>query len=259
MSRESEKIVKTADEYLELAEEATTKAAAEKYIKKALELEPDNLDAVSASLDLIDDSTVEYYQKLSEAIKNGTKQMEKKGLMDEDSIGAYWGILETRPYMRLLSRYAEYLVDNGMMTLAAQEYEEMIRLCETDNLGARFQLMHIYAYLEREEPALELHKKYDEYEETQTLLPLSVLYFKRGDFDKAEEYLKRVSAANKDTKKFFRAVKRNKLDRYVEQISSYGYRPFTIEELIVEMMENSFLFRNIPLYMEWAYEKTRIM
>lgn len=169
MSRESEKIVKTADEYLELAEEATTKAAAEKYIKKALELEPDNLDAVSASLDLIDDSTVEYYQKLSEAIKNGTKQMEKKGLMDEDSIGAYWGILETRPYMRLLSRYAEYLVDNGMMTLAAQEYEEMIRLCETDNLGARFQLMHIYAYLEREEPALELHKKYDEYEETQTL------------------------------------------------------------------------------------------
>ena len=74
MSRESEKIVKTADEYLELAEEATTKAAAEKYIKKALELEPDNLDAVSASLDLIDDSTVEYYQKLSEAIKNGTKQ-----------------------------------------------------------------------------------------------------------------------------------------------------------------------------------------
>lgn len=91
------------------------------------------------------------------------------------------------------------------------------------------------------------------------MLPLSVLYFKRGDFDKAEEYLKRVSAANKDTKKFFRAVKRNKLDRYVEQISSYGYRPFTIEELIVEMMENSFLFRNIPLYMEWAYEKTRIM
>ena len=63
--RITEKTAKTADDYLELAEEAPTKAKAEKYIKKALELEPDNMDAVSASLDLIeDDSTWEYYQKL---------------------------------------------------------------------------------------------------------------------------------------------------------------------------------------------------
>ena len=151
------------------------------------------------------------------------------------------------------------LAEAGMMTLAARQYEEMIRLSENDNLGARYSLMHVYAYLEQEEPALKLHKKYDGYEETQMLLPLSVLYFKRGDFDKAEEYLKRLCAANKDTKKFFRAIKRDKLDHYVEEISGYGYRPFTIQELIVELMENSFLFRTVPLYMEWAYEKTRNM
>ena len=88
--RITEKTAKTADDYLELAEEAPTKAKAEKYIKKALELEPDNMDAVSASLDLIEnDSTWEYYQKLSEAVKNGAKLMEKKGFMDEDSIGEY--------------------------------------------------------------------------------------------------------------------------------------------------------------------------
>ncbi|MBR1650628.1 MAG: hypothetical protein IJ691_05625 [Lachnospiraceae bacterium] len=258
--RITEKTAKTADDYLELAEEAPTKAKAEKYIKKALELEPDNMDAVSASLDLIeDDSTWEYYQKLSEAVKNGAKLMEKKGFMDEDSIGEYWGILETRPYMRLLNRYAEFMAEAGMMSLAAREYEEMIRLSENDNLGVRYSLMHVYAFLEQEEPALELHKRYDGYEETQMLLPLSVLYFKRGDFDKAEDYLKRLCATNKDTKKFFRAIKKDKLDHYVEEISGYGYQPFTIQELIVEMMENSFLFRMVPLYMEWAYEKTRNM
>ena len=258
--RITEKTAKTADDYLELAEEAPTKAKAEKYIKKALELEPDNMDAVSASLDLIeDDSTWEYYQKLSEAVKNGAKLMEKKGFMDEDSIGEYWGILETRPYMRLLNRYADFMAEAGMMGLAAKEYEEMIRLSENDNLGVRYSLMHVYAYLEQEEPALELHKKYDGYEETQMLLPLSVLYFKRGDFDKAEDYLKRLCATNKDTKKFFRAIKKDKLDHYVEEISGYGYQPFTIQELIVELMENSFLFRMVPLYMEWAYEKTRNM
>ena len=217
------------------------------------------MDAISASLDMIEDSTWEYYQKLSEAVKNGTRFMEKEGLMDGDSIGEFWGILETRPYMRLLNRYAEFMAEAGMMGLAAKEYEEMIRLSENDNLGVRYSLMHVYAYLEQEEPALELHKKYDGYEETQMLLPLSVLYFKRGDFDKAENYLKRLCVANKDTKKFFRAIKKDKLDHYVEEISSYGYQPFTIQELIVELMENSFLFRMVPLYMEWAYEKTRNM
>ena len=255
--RVTEKTAKTADDYLELAEDATTKAKAEQYIKKALELEPDNMDAISASIDMIEDSTWEYYQKLSEAVKNGTKLMEKKGLMDEDSIGEFWGILETRPYMRLLNRYADFMTEAGMMTLAAKEYEEMIRLSENDNLGVRFRLMHVYAFLEQEEPALALHKKYDGHEETQMLLPLSVLYFKRGDLDKAENYLKRLCAANKDTKKFFRAIKKNKLDHYVEEISGYGYQPFTIQELIVELMENRFLFSAVPLYMEWAYEKTR--
>ena len=188
--RVTEKTAKTADDYLELAEEATTKAKAERYIKKALELEPDNMDAINASLDMIEDGTWEYYQKISEAVKNGTRFMEKEGLMDEDSIGEFWGILETRPYMRLLNRYADFLAEAGMMTLAARQYEEMIRLSENDNLGARYSLMHVYAYLEQEEPALKLHKKYDGYEETQMLLPLSVLYFKRGDFDKAEEIAK---------------------------------------------------------------------
>jgi len=210
--RVTEKTAKTADDFLELAEEALTKAKAEKYIKRALELEPDNLDAISASLDMIeDDSTWEYYQKLSEAVQNGTKIMEKKGFMNEDCIGEFWGILETRPYMRLLNRYADFLVETGMMTLAAREYEEMIRLSENDNLGVRYSLMHVYAFLEQEEPALELHKKYDSYEETQMLLPLSVLYFKRGDLDTAEAYLKRLCTTNKDTKKFFRAIKKDNL------------------------------------------------
>ena len=161
--------------------------------------------------------------------------------------------------MRLLNRYAEFLAEAGMMTPAARVYEEMIRLSENDNLGVRYSLMHIYALLDQEESALELHKKYDSYEETQMLLPLSVLYFKRGDFNKAEDYLKRLCAANKDAKKFFRAIKRNKLDQYADEISDYGYQPFTIQELIVELMENSFLFSTVPLYMEWAYVKSRNM
>ena len=77
--RVTEKTAKTADDYLELAEEATTKAKAERYIKKALELEPDNMDAINASLDMIEDGTWEYYQKISEAVKNGTSAKYSQG------------------------------------------------------------------------------------------------------------------------------------------------------------------------------------
>ena len=257
--RVTERTARTADDYLELAEEAPTKAKAEKYIRKALELDPDNLDAVSASLDLMEGSDWEYFQKLSEAVRKGTALMEQKGFMDEESIGSFWGILETRPYMRLRDRYMACLVEAGMMGQAAKECEEMIRLCKNDNLGVRFRLMHLYAFLEMEEPALALYRKYDAHEETQLLLPLSVLYFKKGDYVKAEEYLRRLQAAKKDPKKFFRALPREKLEQYAERMGDFGYRPNTIEDLIVDLTEHGFLFRSLPLYLRWAYEKTRGM
>ena len=60
----------------------------------------------------------------------------------------------------------------------------MLKLCEGDNLGVRYQLMHLYAYIEDEMHALALHKKYGDDEETQMLLPLAILYYKQNQFDK---------------------------------------------------------------------------
>ncbi len=253
----TEKTAKTADDYLELAEEAASRVKAEKYIKKALELEPDNLDAISASLDITDDSSWEHYLKLKEAVERGTKKMEKDGLMDKDSIGHYWGILETRPYMRLKRRYVDYLIDSGMTEAAVRECEDMIRLSENDNLGVRYLLMHLYAFYGNEKAALKLWKKYDGNKETQMLLPLSILYFRKEEFEKAEEYFSQLMEINKDTKKFFRALKKDDLDRFMEEMNGFGYRPYSIEELITELMENSFLFEIVPLYAEWAYEQTK--
>ena len=255
----TEKTAKTADDYLELAEETQDKTKADKYIRKAMELEPENLDVINASLDLGDDTPWEHYQKLIAAVSKGTELMEKKGLMTEENIGNFWGIFETRPYMRLRNRYMDFLLEAGMYKAAANECEELLRLSENDNLGIRYCLIHLYAFLENEEAALKLHKKYKDYDESMLLFPLSVLFFKLRNFEKAEEYLKRLVDVNKDTKRFFRALKKDKLDRYADEMSGYGYQPFTIQELIVDLIENDFLFRTVPLYIEWAYEKTRNM
>ena len=87
---------------------------------------------------------------------------------------------------------------------------------------------------------------------------LSILYFKMGDLKNAEAYLKRSAKANKDTKKFIKSVINETWQREVEKMNDYGYRPFSIEEYVTEMLENSFLFKNCSAYFLWAADVMKI-
>lgn len=84
--------------------------------------------------------------------------MHKNGYMNKEYIGRFWSILETRPYMRVKYRYMDILKECGMLCFAISECEDMIRLCENDNLGIRHILMALYAFTENEEKALTLYK-----------------------------------------------------------------------------------------------------
>ena len=170
----------TADDYMELAENAGAKKKKLEYLSKALELEPDNLDAARMLAEVNAKNPEDLLEALSSLIEKGNSSMEKEGYF-QDCMGDFWGVLETRPYMRLRHSYLELLIQCGMMGKAVNEAEELLRLCEGDNLGIRYALMHLYAYFENEDGALALHKKYDEYEESQMLFPLAVLYYKKAE------------------------------------------------------------------------------
>ena len=154
--------------------------------------------------------------------------------------------------MRVCYTFFDALISCGMMHRAIDEGQRLLELCENDNLGVRYQLMHLYAYMEDEMHALALHKQFDSYEETQMLLPLAVLYYKLNQFDKAEDYIKRLSAANKDAKKFLRAAAQERLEDYFDQLNPFGYQPFTMEELLEELMKSSYLFDSVPYFFVWA-------
>ena len=242
----------TADDYLELAERALSKKKCVEYLHKALELEPENVDVqlqlIGHTLEGKSDEQLPALQKLMDA---AAKQLEQEGCFKED-VGAFWDVLETRPYMRVCYACFETLISCGMMRKAIDEGQRLLELCENDNLGVRYQLMHLYAYMEDEMHALALHKRFDAYEETQMLLPLAVLYYKLNQFDKAEDYIKRLAKANKDTKKFLRAAAHDELDDYIDELNPYGYRPFTMEELLDELMHTSYLFDSVPYFFAWA-------
>ena len=242
----------TADDYLDLAEQATSKKKHMEYLRKALELEPDNLDA---RLQMLTCTTEHHLDEqrlaLQELLDAADKQMEKTGAFKEYA-GEFWTAPETRPYMRVRYTYFDVLISCGMMRKAIDEGQRLLELCENDNLGVRYQLMHLYAYMEDEMHALALHKQFDSYEETQMLLPLAVLYYKLNQFDKAEDYIKRLAKANKDAKKFLRAAARDQLDDYIDEMNPYGYQPFTMEELLDELMKSSYLFDSVPYFFAWA-------
>lgn len=246
-----------SDDFLELAYEAGNEKDALKYAKQALKLDPYNFEAELLILDLKANDATKLVRDLEKAVVRATEHMREEGYFDEENIGHFWGILETRPYMRMRARFVHGLLVCGMLGRAREECEELLRLSEGDNLGMRYLLMHILAYFEDETSALALHKRFDSYEETQMLLPLSILFYKKGDFTKASRYLLKLNGINKDLRRFLRVVLSGNVDAFDDVEYDLGYCPDSIGELVVEMRDNAFLFIGMENYFEWAYQQIK--
>ena len=95
----------TADDYLDLAEQAASKKKCIEYLRKALELEPDNVDAqLQLIVHTMEHKVDEQLPALQRLMETAAKQLEPEGYFKED-VGAFWEILETRPYMRVCYTY----------------------------------------------------------------------------------------------------------------------------------------------------------
>ncbi|MDK2979202.1 MAG: hypothetical protein PWP52_1916 [Bacteroidales bacterium] len=106
-------------------------------VKQALELDPNNADAYNylASIEKDIDKAIVMFEK---AIKAGEKTLGKKFFKEEK--GNFWGILETRPYMRAKAGLAECLYVKKEVDKAIEIYEEMLELNPNDNQGIRYLL-----------------------------------------------------------------------------------------------------------------------
>ena len=110
---------------------------AKKLIKQALELDPDNADAYNylASIEDDIDKAIKLYEK---AIKAAEKTLGKKFFEEEK--GYFWGLVETRPYMRAKAGLADCFYVKDEDDKAIEIYEEMLELNPNDNQGIRYML-----------------------------------------------------------------------------------------------------------------------
>lgn len=258
----TEETAVTADDFVELAEKKLDEGdeqAALRLARKALKMEPDDLDAELIILNCESDDPETFLTRLRQLIDKGKLGLQKQGFFDENSVGRFWQILETRPYIRLKAQYAIALMEIGKMRAAAREAEEIIALNNDDNTGNRFFLMHLYAFLEDAQGAEQLLSRYGEIDEAGMLLPLTLMYYKLGDTARAGKYLRRLAKCNRETKAFVRDVLADKIDKLAAAVDERGvYAPFTEEELVSYYDEYIRIYDTAPFFFNWVAKELKI-
>lgn len=127
--------------------------------KKALEVCPDCVDAY-VILAESRSNPQEAYDLYAKGVEVGAKTLGKQFFKEE--AGRFWGIIQTRPYMRARQGLAENLEKMGRVEEAIEHYQDMLRLNPNDNQGVRECLLPCLLITKRTQEADALLKRYKE-------------------------------------------------------------------------------------------------
>ncbi len=114
---------------------------------QALDISPNCADAYVLLAEEAADTLGRAQKYYHLGVKAGEKALGEE-FFDENE-GYFWGILETRPYMRARAGLANVLWDSGKREEAATHYREMLRLNPNDNQGNRYSLLILLLELSR--------------------------------------------------------------------------------------------------------------
>ncbi len=227
-----------AYDLLQKAQQTKSKKQALKYAKEAYKTSSACFDAILFQTHLEEDP-IKRMELLNRGLEEERKRLEKEKYFEKENIGIFYGMFETRPYIKGLCFKAKYLLEDGKIKKAQDICNEIIRLNESDNTGARYLLMAIYAYLEDEKNLLKIFKKYDE-ESLETLFPMFALYYKQEDDVKAKKYLTKINKLNPNFIKFIKGE--------IEPTSDYyGYYSIgDLSEVLMYFENYDFLIFSLP-------------
>jgi len=154
-ARKAQETAYNAMEYMYHDEEKATSLC-----RKALTIHPDCVDALSMLAEIESASVKGFIISMEKAVKAGREYLGKDYF--EQERGNFWGLLETRPFMRAMAQLGQ-----GYMQLGKEGYgkainifEEMLALNPNDNQGIRDILLGCYLATKRYEQAGDLLKRY---------------------------------------------------------------------------------------------------
>ncbi|QUL55618.1 SEC-C domain-containing protein [Paenibacillus tritici] len=216
--------------------------------EKALEIYPDSPEAY---LILAEESENE--QDARELLKAGIAagRRELGELYFTKNKGDFWGLYETRPYIRICQSYAESCWFGGNAEEAAEMLEHILELTQDDNTGARYLLTAVYLYSNQLKEAERIIKDYGEEDAAAAFAyDRMVLEFKKNGITSQLKMLYRVArGVNKHVPDYLLGVKR--LPHNLPDFVGMGDSNEAIEYVIM----HSRLWAGVPDLLKWMLKQ----
>ncbi|OGS18000.1 MAG: hypothetical protein A3J70_06905, partial [Elusimicrobia bacterium RIFCSPHIGHO2_02_FULL_61_10] len=148
--------------------------------RDALKISPDSADAYCLLAEETARSLEEARDLYQKAVEAGERSLGKEFF--EANAGQFWGMVESRPYMRARAQLAACLWRLGNREEAVQHYQEMLKLNPNDNQGIRYILIARLGVMNRwrEVAAILSRKEYERDVSLEWLLMKALAAFVRG-------------------------------------------------------------------------------
>lgn len=128
-----------AQELMYQAWDARTRNRRVKLARQALEISPDCADAYVLLAEETAKTPEEARALYEQALQAGERALGPDQFQELE--GDFWGVLETRPYMRARAGLADALAALEEHQAAIDHYQAMLRLNPNDNQGVRYKLV----------------------------------------------------------------------------------------------------------------------
>jgi tetratricopeptide (TPR) repeat protein len=128
--------------------------------RQALTISPDCADAYLLLAEETASSAEEARELLEQGVAAGERALGPEPFAED--VGHFWGILETRPYMRARAALAETLWALDRREEAVEHQRELLRLNPNDNQGIRYRQAEWLLWLESYEELDELFAAYED-------------------------------------------------------------------------------------------------
>lgn len=187
-------------------------------LQHAVELDPGNADAWLQLINFMPKLTVvQNLELLKKIVDLAATRLGKK--MFQENVGYFWGIHETRPYMRARAAYADALHQAGRLEESCAEVDAMLQLNPGDNQGLRYRQMSIFLALGKLDKVRAFFEQYEYEAEHNTVFAWAKVLerFLAGDQKAATAAMKMAQKQNTHSMAYIlghRKVPKNLPDAY---------------------------------------------
>lgn len=206
-------------ELFELAMSTRAKGKRKKILEDLLEKNDKLFDVEIEYIRLAAKDSYDILRMVDDALYRAERELEGMGIELHENMGSFYGILETRPYMRLLYMKLEALIDVRYIMEGLAIAENMLVLNESDNLGVRYNLVNIFSLImSGDDLELTLDERWEGFESIEFNLALGHAHYNAADFEAAENQIQTLLGIYPE---FEKGIKLYKSGKY--NFGSYQY------------------------------------